>query len=110
METVECLHCEVKKAEDPASGSPTTVVCCGQLVVSTANTMRNTVKPLIAVGGPIVLDLTGVDFVDSMGLGALVALKASAINSGGCTLQLANLSKKIQELLEMTNLTALFRS
>jgi anti-anti-sigma factor len=72
--------------------------------------MRNTMKPLIAVGGPIVLDLTGVDFVDSMGLGALVALKASAVNSGGCTLHLANLSKKIQELLEITNLTELFRS
>ncbi len=110
MDTAECLHCEVRKAEDPASGGPTTVVCRGQLVATTANTIRNTMKPLIAVGGPIVLDLTGVDFVDSMGLGALVALKASAINAGGCTLQLANLSRQIQGLLEMTNLTELFRS
>ena len=45
-----------------------------------------------------------------MGLGALVGLKVSAINAGYCTLELKNLSKRIQELLRITNLTELFRS
>jgi anti-sigma B factor antagonist len=110
METPSALQCEIRTVEDPDSGRVTMVACHGQLVASTASTIRNTVKPLIAVGGPIILDLTGVDFVDSMGLGALVALKASAINAGDCTLLLSNLSDRIQELLKMTNLTELFRS
>jgi anti-anti-sigma factor len=110
METSEALQCEIKKSQGDASPQLTTVVCRGQLVATTANTIRNTVKPLILLGGPIVLDLTGVDFVDSMGLGALVALKASAINSGHCTLHLCNLSDRIHDLLEMTHLTQLFRS
>lgn len=110
METPQALQCEVKKSEDQAPVPCTTVICRGQLVANTANIIRSAVKPLIAKGGPIVLDLTGVDFVDSMGLGALVALKASAINSGHCSLQLCNLSTRIHELLEMTHLTDLFRA
>jgi anti-sigma B factor antagonist len=110
METTQALHCEIKKSEGSDSGQACRVVCHGQLVASTANIIRSTVKPLIAEGGPIILDLTGVDFVDSMGLGALVALKASAINAGHCTLHLSNLSTRIHELLEITNLTELFRS
>jgi len=43
-------------------------------------------------------------------LGALVGLKVSAINAGYCTLQFENLSKKLQEVVRMTNLTDLFRS
>ena len=45
-----------------------------------------------------------------MGLGALVGLKVSAIGAGYCTLQFENLSKKVQEVVRMTNLTDLFRS
>jgi anti-anti-sigma factor len=112
METpqTQALYCEIKKSEDPDSGQVCNVICHGQLVASTANIIRSTVKPLIIEGGPIILDLRGVDFVDSMGLGALVALKASAINTGHCTLHLSNLSDRIHELLEMTHLTELFRS
>jgi hypothetical protein len=39
-----------------------------------------------------------------------VGLKVSAIAAGYCTLQYENLSKKVQELVRMTNLTELFKS
>jgi anti-anti-sigma factor len=68
------------------------------------------VKPLIAEGRHIIVDLGDVQFVDSMGLCALVGLKASAINAGYCTLEFKNLNERIQELVRMTNLSDLFRS
>jgi anti-anti-sigma factor len=88
----------------------TTVKCHGRLESQTAGELKDLVKPLIAEGGHIVLDLTDVRFVDSLGLGTLVGLKVSAINQGFCTLTVVNLTPRIQELLKLTNLTKLFSS
>jgi anti-anti-sigma factor len=89
----------------------TTVRCHGRLENQTAGELKEIVKPLITEGGgSIVLDLTDVRFVDSLGLGTLVGLKVSAINQGYCTLTLVNLTPRIQELLKLTNLTKLFSS
>jgi anti-anti-sigma factor len=110
MQRTLALQLEIETTEAPASGLITKVFCLGQLAASTANTIKTTVKPLIAGGGSIILDLTGIDFIDGLGLGALVALKASAINAGHCTLQLSNLSDKILEFLKAANLTELFCS
>jgi anti-sigma B factor antagonist len=110
METTQGLHCEVEKTGDPATGRVITVICHGRLVAGTSDVVKDTVKPLIADGGRIILDVGDVQFVDSMGLGALVGLKVSAINAGYCTLEFRNLSKRIQELLRITKLTDLFHS
>ena len=88
----------------------TTVRCHGRLVNQTAGELKDMVKPLITEGGSIVLDLTDVNFMDSLGLGTLVGLKVSAINQGFCTLTVVNLTPRIQELLKLTNLTKLFSS
>jgi anti-sigma B factor antagonist len=110
METTQGLQCEVVKTGDPDTGRVITVTCHGRLVAGTTDVIKDTVKPLIADGGRIILDFGDVEFVDSMGLGALVGLKVSAINAGYCTLEFKNLSKRIQELLRITNLTELFHS
>jgi anti-anti-sigma factor len=110
METAQGLQCDVEKTGDPSTGRVITVTCHGRLVAGTTDVIKNTVKPLIADGGHIIVDVGDVEFVDSMGLGTLVGLKVSAINAGYCTLELKNLSKRIQELLRITNLTELFRS
>ena len=55
----------------------------------------------------IVLDLTDVTYIDSMGIGTLVRLYVSA-KSAGSRLQLINLGKQIRELLGITNLLAVF--
>jgi anti-sigma B factor antagonist len=109
MET-EGLRCDVDKAGDATTGRVITVTCHGRLVSSTADILRETVKPLIAEGGKIIVDVGDVQFVDSMGLGALVGLKVSAIGAGYCTLQFENLSKRVQELVRMTKLTDLLKS
>ena len=104
------LQCEVEKTEEVAAGRVATVTCHGPLVAGTTDVLKATVKPLIADGGKIIVDVGDVQYIDSMGLGALVGLKVSAINAGYCTLQYENLSKKLQELVRMTNLTDLFKS
>jgi anti-sigma B factor antagonist len=102
------LQCVVEKTGDSSTGRVATVTCHGRLVAGTSEVLKETVKPLIAEGGKIIVDVGDVQFVDSMGLGTLVGLKVSAIGAGYCTLQYENLSKKIQELVSMTHLTDLF--
>ena len=104
------LRCDVVKTGDVTTGRVATVTCHGRLVVGTTDTLKETIKPLIAEGGKIIVDVGDVEYIDSMGLGALVGLKVSAIGAGYCTLQFENLSKKLQELVRMTHLTDLFKS
>lgn len=104
------LHYEVEKSKDELNNNVTTVEFHGRIVSDTAAQVRDLVKPLIPDGGRIVLDLTGVDHIDSSGLGTLVGLKASALNAGYCRLELVNLSARVADLLKITKLTQLFAS
>ena len=111
MDTTEnAFHCDVDNSTDEKGHRLVTVRCHGRLVNQTASELREIVKPLIPQGGTIVIDLTDVNFMDSMGLGTLVGLKVSALNEGFCTLTLVNLTPRIQELLRLTHLTSLFSS
>ena len=83
------------------------VECHGRLNSSTTGILQGEVKPLLAQSKHVILDLTHLWQVDSMGLGALIALYVSA-KGAGCRLELVNLSKKVRELLGMTNLLAVF--
>ena len=104
------FHYEVQKSGDAASGPVTTIFCHGRLVSETAGQIKEVVKPLIPLGGQIVLDLTDVSHLDSSGLGTLVGLKVSAVKEGYCRLELVNLSSRVKELLRLSNLTQLFAS
>jgi len=55
----------------------------------------------------IVLDLTDLERIDSMGLGTLVRLHVSC-KAAGCRLQLDDVGKRIKELLSLTNLLGIF--
>ena len=55
----------------------------------------------------IVLELTELVRVDSMGLGTLVRLYVSA-KSGGARIELVNLGKQVRDLLGMTQLLSVF--
>jgi anti-anti-sigma factor len=77
-------------------------------VSDTAEQLKEVVKPLISEGGHIVIDFADLNALDSLGLGALVGLKVSAINKGMCKLELVNLSPRVRELLKLTHLTELF--
>jgi anti-sigma B factor antagonist len=106
------FHCEVEKSKDKDQhgNQVTTINCHGRLVSDTASQLKELVKPVIPLGGRIVVDLSDVNYLDSSGLGALVGLKVSAINQGLCILEFANMTPRVMELLRITRLTQMFSS
>ena len=73
-----------------------------------SNAFREKVKGLLAAGKKkIVLNLAQVGYIDSAGLGTLVATFHSA-RSQGATLKLANLGTKFKEVLQVTKLMTVF--
>jgi anti-sigma B factor antagonist len=73
-----------------------------------SNSFREKVKSLLAAGKKkIVLNLQNVSYIDSAGLGTLVATFHSA-RSQGATLKLANLGGKFKEVLQVTKLMTVF--
>jgi anti-anti-sigma factor len=88
-------------------GEATVVECNGRLTSNVTGILQAEVKRLIPETKWIVLDLTNLWQMDSMGLGTIVGLYVSA-KAAGCKFELINLSKKVRELLGMTNLLAVF--
>ena len=73
-----------------------------------SNALREKVKSLIAEGKKkIVLNMNNVTFIDSAGLGTLVALHHSA-KSNGAQLKLSHLGTKFREVLQITKLLTVF--
>jgi len=73
-----------------------------------SNAFRERVKQMLAAGKKkIVLNLANVTYIDSAGLGTLVATFHSA-RSQGATLKLANLGAKFKEVLQVTKLMTVF--
>jgi anti-sigma B factor antagonist len=85
----------------------TMVHCRGRLIAGTTSILQSEVKPLLQPGKRVVLDLTGLIRMDSMGLGTVVGLAVSA-KRAGCQLELVNLGKQIRQLFAITNLLTLF--
>jgi anti-sigma B factor antagonist len=74
------------------------------LADGSAAQVRDAIRALVEQGKKhIVLNLAGVDFVDSSGLGELVRTHASVRGHGG-QLKLVNPSKHVHDLLKMTKL------
>jgi len=70
--------------------------------------LRESVKAILRAGRTrVVLDLAGVDYIDSAGLGTLVALSTSVRQTGG-ELKLANLTARVHDLLQITRLSTIF--
>jgi anti-sigma B factor antagonist len=73
-----------------------------------SNSFREKVKGLLAGGKKkIVLNLANVGYIDSAGLGTLVATFHSA-RSQGATLKMTNLGTKFKEVLQVTKLMTVF--
>jgi anti-sigma B factor antagonist len=70
--------------------------------------LREEIQKLLADGKKnLVLDLSGVSYMDSAGVGELVSVYTSVKNRGG-ELKLSGLTKKIKDLLSITQLMTIF--
>jgi anti-anti-sigma factor len=95
------------RLEVERKGDLTLVMCHGRLVSGATGPFYAQVHDLISGSKRIVLDLSHVEYMDSMGLGTLVRLMVSC-KSAGCSLELVNLGKRIKELLGVTHLLSVF--
>lgn len=84
------------------------VDCDGRLVFGEESaSLRDAVRSLLLMNKNIVLNLGGVNYIDSGGLGTLVALFTTARNAGG-GIRLASLTQRVGDLLQVTKLVTVF--
>ena len=81
----------------------------GRLVLGEeSKSLREKLKGLLAEGNKkIVLNMDNITYIDSTGLGTLVAVQVSA-KTQGASVKLCNLGRKFQELLQLTKLVTVF--
>lgn len=73
-----------------------------------SNELREQVKRMLAEGyKKIVLNMDNISYIDSAGLGTLVAAHHSA-RTQGASLKLSNLGTKFREILQVTKLLTVF--
>ena len=96
------LSLEIERTDDGAI-----VRCHGALVSGVTQVLYSKVHPLIPGSKRIVLDLSELAYMDSMGLGMLMRLYVSARTSG-CRLELIHIGKRIKELLDLTGTWQVF--
>ncbi len=84
------------------------VDCSGRIVFGEECTLlRDQVKELLSGSKQIVVNLAGVPYIDSSGVGTLVGLFASA-KAAGVTLKLAGMSGRVKDVLVITKLGSIF--
>ena len=98
------MRAETRQVEDV-----TVVDVSGRITLGEGNVMlREIVRQLVEAGHKkIAMNLHEVGYVDSSGLGELVKAYTTVRNHGG-QLKLVNPSKRVQDLLQMTKLSAVF--
>jgi anti-sigma B factor antagonist len=86
----------------------TIIECSGRLVLGDESaSLRTLVKSTLTESKRVVLELSDVFYIDSAGVGLLASLYTSAQMAGG-TLKLANLSPRMQGMLQITKLFLVF--
>lgn len=84
------------------------VDCAGRIIFGEESAdLRDTVRMVITQSKRVVLNLSGVTYIDSGGLGTLVALYTTARNNEG-SIKLANLTQRVGDLLQVTKLVTIF--
>jgi anti-sigma B factor antagonist len=81
--------------------------CHGKLVAGVGDVLYNEACRLLPGTKKMVLDLTDLVRMDSMGLGTLARLYVTS-RSAGCRLELVNIGKQVRELLGITNMFQVF--
>ena len=95
--------------ETEARGDGMVIAVRGRLDMVTAKDLRACVTEVLEAGARVVVvDLGGTEFIDSSGLGAVVAGLKSARQRGG-DLRIANVDGQVGVVLGLTNLDRVLR-
>jgi anti-sigma B factor antagonist len=79
----------------------------GKLIAEVSTNFHDRVRKMISEKKRIVLDLADLNYIDSIGLGALVRLLVSA-KTKGCSLELLHLGKRVRQILDLTHALGCF--
>lgn len=85
--------------DENAGGS--TIVLAGELDADNCHRLQSATADI--VGGAIIMDLGGLDFVDSSGIGQIVKLK-ERVDGGGGSFAVSTMSPSVHKVLEITGL------
>jgi anti-sigma B factor antagonist len=97
------IEIEVRRRDES-----TVVGVRGEVDVATAPALRDGLDEALEGGiGPVVVDLTGVTFIDSTGLGVLIGARRRCVE-GGRELRVVVAEPRILKVFEITGLTELF--
>lgn len=90
-------------------GDVTVIDAAGRMTLGEGSSdFRDKIKELTASGNKrILLNLGEVNYIDSSGIGELVSSFTSVSTAGGA-LKLLNLTKRVQDLLQITKLYTVF--
>ena len=90
-------------------GGASVVTLDGRIVLGDeSNSLREKMKSLVAEGKKkIVLNMANIKYIDSAGLGTLVAAHLSA-KTHGASLRICHLGEKFHEVLQLTRLLTVF--
>ena len=90
------------------SGDVTIVDAAGRIQLGESNSLRDILRDLVAKNQTkILLNLGEVSYIDSSGIGELVAGFTTVTGRGG-QLKLLNLTKRVTDLLQITKLYTVF--
>ena len=91
------------------AGDVTILDLSGKITIGEGSVaLRNTIRRLLGEGkNKILLNLGGVGYIDSSGIGEVVS-SFTAVNKENGQLKLLNLTQKIQDLLAITKLLTVF--
>ena len=79
----------------------------GKLNMVSARSFRDSVVEAVAAGHVrLAIDLSGVDFIDSSGLGALISVLKTTRQAGG-DLRIASPNEQVRLVLQLTNMDRL---
>lgn len=98
------------KLESRVADGVTVISCQGRILFGEeAAALRQELKQALTAGPRIVLNLAGVSYIDSGGLGTLVGVYSSA-RSAGADIKLAGIGQRMRDLLQVTKLVTVFET
>jgi len=96
------------KTSTRSLGGVVIIDCYGRIVMGEETAfLRHQVKDLLNKSRQIVVNLADVHYIDSSGLGTLVGLHSSARSVGG-EIKLASLTRRVQDVVQITKLGSIF--
>jgi len=96
------------KIETRQADGVTIMSCQGRIVFGEeATTLRDSLKRILSSTRQVVLNLSGVSYIDSGGLGTLVGVYSSA-RAAGADIKLTGLGQRLRDVLQITKLVTVF--